>query len=523
MCLIYVLLAIPYLFFLEVAVPIAAGLAYLAFVIAIPGCYLVGLIQVLARRPDTLPPPRWFPRRPENGEPAELSYFYGPAFAEVEHVATVGYGLARQLVDRGLGLVKLSFEGGIRAPGWRRAVTVPLGIGAAVGLAVGTAFGAVIFAAIAAIHAVVAALVFGVIRVAGLVLRFVDSGLLRLKNIRMTCPHCYERVPYPAYMCATDGCGRLHRDIRPGMYGIIRRRCLCEARLPTLLLLGSAGLDARCPYPSCGLPMKHRPGEAREIVLPFFGAAGAGKTRLMYGIVALLQSTAGLEAEFADAATGLELAEVRPMLAPGRAPSKTVRALPHGQTLRLRSGGRTRLLQLFDSAGELFYNSQTTQELGFLNKARTFVLVIDPLSVSYLWDGLSPQRQAELAPIRSQAPADLAYQNTSQQLEAMGGRLKKARLAVVFSRSDLLEQPSRQSVDTWASEALGLGSLVRSARMEFGETGFFRTASVLGIGGDLHPSLTELASWLLNDDGFALPPQLATSGSGSANGNGRAS
>ena len=35
--------------------------------------------------------------------------------------------------------------------------------------------------------------------------------------------------------------------------------------------------------------LEHRPGNAPEIVLPFFGAAGAGKTRLLFSMVAQLQ------------------------------------------------------------------------------------------------------------------------------------------------------------------------------------------------------------------------------------------
>ena len=240
-------------------------------------------------------------------------------------------------------------------------------------------------------------------------------------------------------------------------------------------------------------------------MLPFFGAAGAGKTRLMYGIVTLLRSIHGLEAEFADSAAKLHLAEVRPLLAPGKAPVKTARTPPHGQTLRVRSGNRTRLLQLYDSAGENFYQFETTGALGYLNKARTYVLVLDPLSVDYLWNQLPPRRRDELAAIRSEAPVSLAYETTAQEIEAQGQRLKKARLAVVFSRADLLDASPGQPVDVWAEQALGLGNLVRSVRTQFGEVGFFRTASVLTSQDELHPSLLGLTRWLLNDDGFTLP------------------
>lgn len=514
MCFVYVFLFIPYLFFMYFAIPTAAFIAGAIYTAGIPGCYVLGLFKVLAIRPDDLPPAPWFPTRPDPGEPAEIGYFYGfrsPAFAEIRHVSAVAYRLAKDFAGRGSQALKSGFTGSTsrRRRSSGKLLTVPLAIGGAAGLGVGIAFGAAGFIAIAIVHAVVATTVFACIAAVGLALRLIDTGLLRIKNIRMTCPHCFERVPYPAYKCNGDGCGRMHEDVRPGRYGIFSRRCLCGNSLPTLLLLGSATsakLSAYCPYQGCRKPLEHRPGEAQEIVLPFFGAAGAGKTRLMYGIVTLLRSAAGLTAEFADAATNAELDAVRTLLAPGEAPAKTARALPRGQIMRVTSSGGTRLLQLYDSAGERFYSTADTDELGYLNKAKTFVLVIDPLSIDYLWLGLPADRQAALTAIRSDAPSpELAFQQTHQQMEAMGVRLKKARLAVVFSRADLLDDPGDQSADAWAADTLGLGNLIRSARLQFGQAAFFRTASVLESSGELHPSVEELTRWLVSNDGISIP------------------
>ena len=84
-------------------------------------------------------------------------------------------------------------------------------------------------------------------------------------------------------------------------------------------------------------------------------------------------------------------------------------------------------------------------------------------------------------------------------------KLKKARLAVVFSRADVLDDFSGQSIDDWATDVLGLGNIVRSAKLEFGETGFFRTASVISTSGEVHPSVADLARWLVSGDGITWP------------------
>src|SRR5437764_8775248 len=160
-------------------------------------------------------------------------------------------------------------------------------VGGATGMAVGTALGAAIAACCALIQLVAVGVSAALVRAAGATLRGADSALLRVKNIRMVCPACSERVPYPGYVCPGAGCARRHRDVRPGRFGIMRRRCRCGTRMSTLLLFGSSRMAAFCPY--CGHPLEHRPGEAPETVLPFFGATGAGKTLLLFRIITLLQ------------------------------------------------------------------------------------------------------------------------------------------------------------------------------------------------------------------------------------------
>jgi hypothetical protein len=519
MCFVYVLLFVPYIVAMYFAIPLAASAAGMIYGVGIPACYVIGLFKVLALRPDNLPDkPAWYPERKDGQEPAVLGYFYGfrsPAFAEIHHVILVARSAAIDFARRGRNVLKSGFTGVI--PGSRRSlpriITIPLSVGAAVGMGAGIAFGTVAFVVIAAVHAVVATLVFLVMATIGQVLRLIDTGLLRIKNIRMVCPHCFERVPYPAYKCKS--CAEMHKDVRPGRFGIFHRRCLCGTVLPTLLLFRLASsdkLDAYCPLDNCKQPLEHRPGEAQEIVLPFFGAADAGKTRLMYGIVALLRATRDLGTELADSATAASLNSVKEWLAPGVMTGKTLTELPRGQIVRVTSKNTPRLLQFYDTAGERFIAAETTEELRFLTKARTFILVIDPLSVESLWHSLPRKRQAELATIRSKPAGndavpspELAYQQTHQQMEAMGVKLKKARLAVVFSRADVLDNLNGEPAEEWATDTLGLGNLIRSARLEFGETAFFRTASVISDSGNLHPSLTELTRWLVAPNGITLP------------------
>lgn len=500
---VFIVLALLYVVYLAIAVPASAAAAAAGYAVGMPIAYLAGLGEVLAARPRSLGSPPRRPKQPEGADPALLQYFYGPAIADADHAVRTAYASCRKFWDFGAAAVQSAFD-----LDGTPLLTAPLGVGGAIGMGVGTAAGTVLAAGCALVHLLVVGVSAAAVRATGTALRAADSALLRLKNIRIVCPDCYRRVFYPGYVCPRPGCGNRHRDVRPGRFGIFRRRCQCGEPMSTLLLLGSARMTAFCPYEDCGGSLEHRPGEAPEIVLPFFGARGAGKTRLMFSMVTQLEAwtRAGrLKAEFGDSATSTELADAGEVLRRGRATTITPVRDPRANVIRLVSRKNIRILHLYDTAGERFYRSDRTQPLRYLGQARTFILLIDPLSVTAFWQRLPAERRAELAALRSEAPsAELAYQQTYQQIEAMGVRLRTARLAVVFSRADLTGVPEGDVAD-WAIGELGLGNLVRSVRQNFRETCFVNTAAVMGDDGEIHPSVAALMRWMLARNGVKLP------------------
>ncbi len=505
-----------YLAYVACAVPIGAIAAFAACALGMPVAYFIGLERVLVSRAPSLPSPVRRVKMPADADPAVLQYFYGPALADADLAVRIASGECRRLCRRGSRTVGSAFRADLAVVTW------PLGVGGAIGMVAGTVVGAVATVGCACVHLLAAGISAAAVRAAGTALRAADSAVLRVKNIRMVCPACFHRVPYPAYECPGDGCTHRHRDIRPGRFGILRRTCRCGAPMKTLLLFGSAGMNAYCPR--CNHPLEHGPGHAPELVLPFFGAAGAGKTRLLFSMVTQLQQWSrkqepaakrhgkrrreGFAVQLGDSATTRKLDNADQLLSPDIDTDKTRTELPRAYVIRLVSMRRTRIMQMFDAAGEFFYKSERTQELGYLDKARTFILVIDPLSVEAFWDRLLPDQQAELKAVRSAAPSpELAYQQAHQEIESMGVRLRKARLAVVFSRADLINAPA-EDVAVWARDELGLGNLVRSARLNFGEASFFHTAAVM-TSGVIHDSIPALLRWVLACNGINLPKGLS--------------
>jgi hypothetical protein len=484
-----------YLGYVAASVADAAAVAATAYGLGLPAVYLAALGQVLAFRPAGLLPPEHWPEPAEGDDPAVLQYFYGPALADARHAVAVAYQRSREWWSDGADLMRSALHSDLLP------ATVPLGIGGAIGMAAGAAAGTLLAAGCAAVYLLIVAVATVGVRAAVVVLRGIDSALLSIKNIRIHCPNCGQRVPYPGYVCPGPRCTHRHRDVRPGRFGIIRRYCRCGTRMKTLLLFGSARMTAFCPR--CGTLWQHSPGTDPEMVLAFFGAAGAGKTRLVSAMITQLlnwAATGPLGAEPADKATADSLKNAAELLRPQRATPVTPVEPPRSLLIRVSSGKVAHLLHHFDAAGEHYQDVVKTEGLLFLGSARTFILVINPLAVQAAWRHQPGSRPAEPA---SQSP-DTAYYRVHQQIEAMHVPLGQARLAVVFSRADLTPAPG-VDVAEWACRELGLGNLVRSARQNFSEVRFFRTAAVTDEDGTVDDSIVVLLRWVLTGSRLTLP------------------
>lgn len=498
---VYLVVLPLYLACAVVFIPTTAVVVGAVYTLWMPIAYLVGLWRVLVSRPASYSTPDRLSKKLANTDPAVPQYFYGQALTDVRHAVWLAHESHQRVWKSAVKGAKDRFA--VDEHAW---ATGPLGVGVAIGIAVGTPTGALITAVFALIHLLIVGISIVLVRVTGTMLRGLDSAMLRMKNVRMTCPYCYERVRYPHYACPGMNCAELHREIRPGRYGILRRRCRCGTQMKTLLLFRSSQMAALCP--SCGRSLEHRPGEVREIVLPFLGATGSGKSRLLLSMITQLQAWSDqgrFMAEPGDATTAKELEIAKQVLRSGSSTTATPPVLPRAHVIRLKQKGGTRVLHMFDPAGEHLSSAARIQELRYLNVARAFIFVIDPLSVETFWQKLPAAKQAELSSVRSAVSSpELAYDQTLQQIKAMGVRLSKARMAVAFSRADLIGMPSGD-VTEWASHELGLGHLIRSTTTEFREARYFCTAAVLDADGRVHKSIAELTHWVLGRTAIDLP------------------
>jgi hypothetical protein len=460
----------------------------------------------------------------DTSEPAYRQYLFGPAQSDLR--------LALSRVRTDLETEFRTSSAAIWARWWTDSLGGRvIGLIRIYGLVLGTLIGTVALAAVTAIPVLVAVVLAAAALLGILALRLLDAALLRVRGIRMTCPGCYRRIVYPAYRCPS--CGVLHRDVRPGRYGVLSRRCRCDQQtLPTLLLLGSHRLTAFCPHPGCGVQLADESGTTTEVLLPIVGGQNVGKTRLLTVIVKVLQDNAaqgGSELEFADQTSSRRMSQLQPAIQAGEATRPTPPEQPRAYSMYLtrpRSGHRDRpghrprsgaavrwpqkdsrqLIHLFDTAGEKFYESDVLAQLRYLGPSRTFLFVIDPLSIEQVWSGLDRRTQERLRAVSARRSPEFVFQQVLDNVERMAVDPKRARLAVALSKADLLPVagirppgPGSAAVEQWLDD-VGLDNLVRTIRHTFGEVRFFHTSAMLSADGTAD-GVPELVDWLLGGSG----------------------
>ncbi|MBB5959597.1 hypothetical protein FHS29_006218 [Saccharothrix tamanrassetensis] len=462
-------------------------------------------------------------KRTEDQEPAWEYYLLKQAWRDIRHVHTLGVkSFGKGIAARNRALLDKCFvaeEGRPpkepRAKWWGCLQYLGMAIGLPVaafilltaGLAGVAALGVLLLASLGALYA----------------LRLFDTAVLRVRGITVTCKTCGNRVTYPLYGC--PGCKTLHGKVRPGRYGMTHRRCKCGKTFPTLMVLTALVKKPQdkptlwCPHSDDPHQLAEHAGETREIVLPVFGAPGAGKSQLITVLLIAVETMAGRaggKVSYADKSTKDRVTQARATLQSTMTTTKTSPAQRDAMILPAFSvhvaprRGQRKLLHVFDAAGEIFDDGRKIQELEYFKSARTFVFVIDPMSIKTVWDTFEESRKQELEKRRAKPEPYVSFTETVSTMTAMGVDLDKVHLAVAVSKADLVGQVLAD-VDTEDGEAIkrwldehAQGNLVRAMDHNFKDVSYFVTSALPDEHNEAHHSVEKFTEKTLADEGLRL-------------------
>jgi len=458
-------------------------------------------------------------KRSPKEEPAWDFYLRGQAWRDIVHAHRAGAVAARGVIAKRAREIAAKY---FKEPLGNRWVGAFQYLGLVLGLLL--AFAALVSAGVGAGLSLV--LLLGLSYLALYLLRLVDVVMLRVRGITMTCKVCGHRVSGVLYGC--PGCKTtLHGDVRPGRYGMTYRRCQCGKPFPSLMMLmWFVKQDDKptlwCPRSRDGEEphqLTGHTGETAEIVLPVFGAPSAGKTQLITVLIIAMEAMttrSGGDFTYADDQSRKWAEDGQRKLAATSRPDKTKVAVKGGvappacSVLVAPRRGTRRLVHVFDAAGEIFSNPRQIQELQYFRIARTFVFVVDPMSIKPVWDGFEAAEQEALEERRAQQEPHVTFSETVSTMTAMGVDLGKIHLAVAVSKADLIRR-LLANVDTEDSlaikewlEGVGQGNIVRRMEATFKEVTFFLTAALPDEHNDAHPSVEAFTGRTLADEGLRL-------------------
>ena len=244
----------------------------------------------------------------------------------------------------------------------------------------------------------------------GIVLLF-EIVIFKLKQISYRCPACKHEYDLPVYICPQ--CGIKHIRLKPGRYGIFKRKCVCGAVLP--VTLSSKGVykreetvtvsysssqelrhyeeqitlkDIECHCPKCNA--MHNGGISHPISIALIGGASAGKTTFK---VAFLHDFIGEETikynidyDFPSENLEKEYNECSSYFN-GRPIGATNRGFEFDITtfsffLKNKKFDADRMIHLYDMPGEVFQSGEAKEgwNLHTFNDGAVFLL--DPYTLS---------------------------------------------------------------------------------------------------------------------------------------------
>ena len=363
----------------------------------------------------------------------------------------------------------------------------PLGFGATLGGLLGTFFGGIV-SVVLSLPVLIASVIImaGAWALIGL-LRAAEAVRRRVRRAGYECPVDHERFALPVYVC--PACGAEHHRLVPGRWGVLRRECECgRASLPTMVLNGRQRVPQRCPS---GHPLDGLIGYAEIVRLALVAGPSGGKTTFLAGaLLELERLSAGgtLAVGVLDQSRGEYDAALR-TLRDGRLPQKTQLGRTPALVAEVQGGGRSRVLSLYDVAGESYGGVEAILDLRFLEVPSGLILLIDPTAL----ERLAVDREQELAAVKDRVGTSpmspmRVLERTLGALDAAGAATERLPLAVVVAKADALgigdeiraleATAGERAVPEWL-ERNGGGSIVRAVETSFRSVGWFH-ASALG-------------------------------------------
>ena len=262
------------------------------------------------------------------------------------------------------------------------------------------------------------------------------------------CPHCYISYKLPIFVCPS--CNNKHRNLTPGVCGMLFARCACnKAFLPTMVLTGRSYLDCICPNDHCQNELAA--ANAKQYFLQLFGGVGAGKTSYLATVlheldIHVLYNHSGMYTTGKPKNSMIELAEVRMT---GILPIGTVTGEQGGVSVLNFLIGKCRNdrkdvrapvhnLAMYDIFGETAISGDFINNPSHFGFCNGFLLFLDPTNIPILRERMNGSNVAFSDAVNDYDFGTVLNQLTLKLFEVVGSvrDMLAVPVAVIISKAD---------------------------------------------------------------------------------------
>lgn len=242
------------------------------------------------------------------------------------------------------------------------------------------------------------------------------------RKISYRCPYCKNEYKIPVYICPEPHCGAKHKRLRPGVFGIGKRRCVCgKTILPlkakkkgfywvyeSVMKRGKPAVKRRkerfrfselhseCPI--CG--NQYDAGLTKPTSIALIGGAAAGKTtfKVAFGYTFLDEEAvkAGMECDFPDPESEREHERAIRcfkgqdiILGTNRGAANDISTFSF--SLSNKKFAAPRMIHIYDMPGEIFESGDAKEGWRNYTFSEGMVFLIDPFSLPGIRDLLNDE------------------------------------------------------------------------------------------------------------------------------------
>lgn len=311
-------------------------------------------------------------------EPAEKSYFFGPGYEDLRDIIKGAWANNADTIDD----LKFDRDDALDDVGFFRWVKIVFYIFAILAMRI---FGAIFFLLISCIHAAALMAFMAVMYCFFGVVWGIDRLILWRRKVSHVCLRCRRNYLIPMYKCS---CGREHKKLTPGKYGILTRTCECGNKLPTSGLkrvngLKRKDLPAFCPY--CGAEDKQ--GESMQLVIPVGGGRSSGKSvfinAFVYDFMENVADKNGLDVEPYDDDMCAQYQRIKDIYQKGDKEHDKAKSSEENFSfwIRHKKLGVPRLMHIMNIDGKSFVEGTEEYTPEQYKYCKGTVLIIDPFSI----------------------------------------------------------------------------------------------------------------------------------------------